>query len=477
MSEQETAIESLDSAAESSAKPSRLSAAAFVTIVIVPMICTVIYGAVDPWALGLQMLLGAVLLAFWTADSFVTGELRFSRSLVQIPLAALMLIGVVQILPLGGSSVDSLIPQGPSSSLSFDPFATRFAVVQLLSYLIFLCGALVFIDSPKRLRAIVTAVLVFTSVMAFFGVLQFLAKPEAIYGLRPTPQAEPFSAYVNKHHFAALMEMTFGLALSMLVGGSTERDKRFLLIVALVMSGIACILTGSRGGLLSLFAVSVFVLVGNFLLARKHKDSEHDREERGTIFSRTFSMIFIGLGIAVALIGSVILLGGDSSLIRGVGFSGQEDASSGRLHFWSVTWQVFMSHPIIGVGLDSLGLAFTKYDTWAGVFRIEQAHNEYLQVLAEAGLLGFACVVGFVVTVFRKSIRHIAMMTDLFPRGVAVGSLAGIFGVLLHSCFDFPLRTPANGYFFLLLVVFATTSIRFKKSHRHHRRRRHKTEE
>lgn len=457
-------------------RPSRVSALAFSAIVVVPMICTVIYGAVDPWALALQILLGALLLGVWTADSLFKGEIRFSRSPVQLPLIGLILVGVLQLIPLGvGKGTGVMVPGGVSSAISYDPFATGFAVTQLLAYLIFVSAALVFIDSPKRYRIAVVSVLIFTSLMAFFGILQFLAKPEAIYGLRPTPQAEPFSSYVNKHHFAALMEMTFGIALSLLVGRSTAGDKRFLIVTVLVLAGTACVLTGSRGGLVSLFAVTAFVLIAHFLLARKHDDREHDRVTRGTIFSRTFSALFIALGLAVALVGSVLLLGGDSSLIRGMGVTGQEDISSGRLHFWSVTWQVFLSHPILGVGLDSLGVAFTRFDTWSGVFRIEQAHNEYLQILAEAGVAGLICVLAFIVLLFNRSIRHIAMMTDLFPRGAAVGSLAGLFGVLLHSCFDFPLRTPANGYFFALLVVFSTASIRFHAPHRHHRRRHHRS--
>lgn len=220
---------------------------------------------------------------------------------------------------------------------------------------------------------------------------------------------------------------------------------------------------------MSLGAVAVFTVLGTALLRRKHRDGGHDRETRGGIFSRTFATVFGLLALAAIVSGAVLLLGGDSSLTRGLGLSAQGDFSSGRLHFWSVTWQVFLSSPVIGVGLDSLGVAFTRFDTWPGVFRIEQAHNDYLQVLAEAGILGFACVVAFVVILFRQAVARIAMMTDLFPRAVALGALAGCFGVLLHSFFDFPLRTPANTYFFLMMAAFATSSIRFHKGHHRHR--------
>ena len=450
--------------------PTKLSAAASILVLAIPMLLTVAYGGVDYWALGLQAVLATALLALWVADALSTGRFAFSLNLLQLPIAGLMLVGLLQLLPLGGSTApEGIALEGISNAISLDPFATRLAVVQLLAYLVFFGAALVFIDSPKRLRRSVIAFLIFTSLMGFFGILQFLAKPEAIYGLRPTPQAEPFSAYVNKHHFAALMEMTFGLGLALLLGKATGKDKRVMLVIVLVLSGIACILTGSRGGLLSLGAVSAIVVLGTLLLRRKHHDGEHDRTTRGGIFSRSLSMVFGVLALAVIVIGAVLLLGGDSSLTRGLGLSAQGDFSSGRLHFWGVTWQVFLSSPVVGVGLDSLGVAFTKFDSWPGVFRIEQAHNEYLQVLAEAGILGFACVVGFIFLLFRKAVSHIAMMTDLFPRAAALGALAGCFGILLHSFFDFPLRTPANAYFFLLMAVFATASVRFHEGH--HRRR------
>lgn len=453
----------------SDAPSTKLSAVAYTAVLVIPMLLTVAYGGVDYWALGLQAVLATILVAVWSMDSVWTGVLRLSRSALQIPVVAMIAIGLIQLLPFGGGS-DEAIPGAYSSALTLDPFATRMALIQLVSYLVFFAAALVFIDSPKRLRRSVVVFLIFTSLMAFFGILQFLTKPEAIYGLRPTPQAEPFSAFVNKHHFAALMEMTFGVALALLIGKATGKDKRVMLWMVVVLSGIACILTGSRAGLLSLFAVGAFVLFAQILLRRKHHDAEHDRKTRGTIFSHTFSAVFGLLALVVVLVGSVILLGGDSSLTRGLGLTSQGDFSSGRLHFWAVSWNVFLSSPVIGVGLDSFALAFTRFDTWPGVFRIEQAHNDYLQVLAEAGILGFACVGTFVVLLFHKSISHIAMMTDMFPRGAAVGALAGCFGVLLHSFFDFPLRTPANAYFFLLMAAFATVSIRFHNGHHRHRR-------
>ncbi|MEP6904194.1 MAG: hypothetical protein ABJA66_20920, partial [Actinomycetota bacterium] len=89
------------------------------------------------------------------------------------------------------------------------------------------------------------------------------------------------------------------------------------------------------------------------------------------------------------------------------------------------------------------------------------------QILADAGILGFLCVASFVFLLFKKGFRIIGAEQNNFRQSVAIGALAGCFGILLHSFFDFPLRTSSNAFFFLLFGVLATASITFPK----HRRR------
>jgi O-antigen ligase len=160
------------------------------------------------------------------------------------------------------------------------------------------------------------------------------------------------------------------------------------------------------------------------------------------------------------MIGAVLILGGDSSLTRSLGIVSGEDISSGRLHFWYVALMIFFDHPILGSGLDAFGVVFTKYDTWPGIYRVEQAHNDYLQMLADAGIAGFGCVAAFIYLLFSRGLTNIFTTKDKFRRAVSLGALAGCFGVLVHSFFDFPLRTPANAFFFLMLAAISVASVR-----------------
>jgi O-antigen ligase len=148
----------------------------------------------------------------------------------------------------------------------------------------------------------------------------------------------------------------------------------------------------------------------------------------------------------------------------------QTDVSNGRAHYWPIALKIFFANPILGAGLDAFGVAFTKFDTWNGAFRVEQAHNDYLQMLADAGLAGFGCIAVFVYFLLRKGFAVIAASPGGFRRNAAIGALAGCFGVLVHSFFDFPLRTPSNGFFFLLLAAIATVTVMVAQpSHRRSR--------
>jgi len=448
---------------------SKTSTIGFLFLLIIPMVATLIFGAVDPIALGIQIALVTLLSGVWLLDVLRKGRIKISSISVAMPLLMLILVGLIQLIPIGPSGVpETLFKSEQSSHISYDFFATRFAVIQLTAYLLFALGCVYFLDSGRRIRATTYAVIFFATVTAFFGILQFLAKPDGIYGIRQTPFAEPFGPFVNRHHFAAFMEMSFGLAFALFLGHRTSREKRMLLLIAMVLAGISVVLTGSRGGVLSMAVVGLFVLAASLLFSRsEHKEGDEGGRLRNLISSGVLLVAIFGL-----VVGSVLMLGGDKSLIRGLGGVETGDFSTGRIHFWQVTWEVFKEAPVIGVGLDSLPATFTKFDTWNGEYRIEQAHNDYLQILAEAGVIGAIAVIIFIVVVFRKGLRNITEHKSDYPRAMTIGALGGILGILVHSFFDFPLRTPSNGYFFLILAVLATSSVRFHVKHHHGHRRR-----
>jgi O-antigen ligase len=440
-------------------KLSRLSGAVLFLLCAMLVFSVVAFGAVDVWALGASSLLAGSIVVCWLTDAWRNREFHFNTSALQIPLLALILIGVIQLLPLRPAALpNDLLSVSAVESLSLAPYLTRLAIVQLFVYFVFFAAALTFINNYSRLRKVVLTIIIFGSLMAFYGILQHLANLEAIYNLRVPSHARAFASLVNAHHFAAFMEMTIGVTVGLLFGKATENNKRIFLMIAIVIMGIALILTGSRGGMLSLLAVITFVVAANLL--QKPTIEIDSPVADGKSYMRNFAFIGGGLALILALFSTVLLLGGDNSLLRGIGLQNPEDdISSGRLHFWQIALRIFSDYPILGAGLDAFAIAFPRYDSWNGMYRVEQAHNDYLQILADAGILGFACVAAFIYLLFKKGSQTVKESSDRFRRSVVTGALAGCFGILIHSFFDFPLRTPSNAFFFLTLTVLATASI------------------
>ncbi|MGB5014618.1 MAG: O-antigen ligase family protein [Pyrinomonadaceae bacterium] len=436
---------------------SRASGVVFFVLCLIPILSTVLYGGVDSGTWVVISLLAGIIALAWLTDAWLGKAFLVDRNSMLLPIAGMIAIGLVQLVPVFSSGLGSdLLPTQYSQPISADPYSTRLFVIRLIVYFVFFAAALTFINTERRLKQLTVIVISLGAITAFFGILQFLAKPEAIYGLRATPNAIPFGPFVNQHHFAAFTELGFGLAVGLMAGKAVKRDKMLLLAVAALMMVVAAVLTGSRGGFLSYAGIAAFILVA----IAKLKPREGANGDTSATMQKAALAAAIVISI-ILVIGIVLFVGGDSSLSRLTGVAGvQADVSSGRIHFWTTAIKIFFDHPILGAGYDAFGVAFTRYDTWNGVFRVEQAHNDYLQTLADAGIAGFVCVAGFIYLLFRKGLRVISLTADPLRSSIAIGAMAGCFGILIHSFFDFPLRTPVNAFLFLLLAAAATVTVR-----------------
>jgi O-antigen ligase len=443
-------------------RPSRLSTAILVLLLCITGTAVMVFGAVDDATWVLLVSLTSVVVLLWLADSWKAGGLIVSPNALMAPLAGLLMIGAVQLLPFGGSTIAGVQTTG---SLTVDPYATKAFLARLLIYLVFFGICSSYINNGRRAAVVAIGLVMFGAVLAFLGMLQRVSDPTSVLGIRESTQAIPFGPYVNQHHFAALMNMTSGLALAHLMSADASRQRRVMLAVGAMLMLAAVLFTGSRGGLLAYLSVVAFVVSFKLL----------NREQNGESVSRGrwLGGALVVIAVVILSIGLVLFLGGDQALLRGIGSANLgSDVSTGRSHFWAVALQIFLAHPLIGTGLETFGVVFPQYDTWSGAMRVEQAHNDYLQMLAEAGLAGISCVAAFVFLLIRGALHTLKMAVGEKWRAMTIGALAGCFGVLIHSFFDFPLRTPANGFVFLLLCCLATIKVVEDEAPRHRSRRR-----
>jgi len=431
---------------------------AFLVICLSIVLSALAYGTVHYWALALFNLGALTVLVLWVIDAWQLGNLRISRNYLQLPLVGALGVGLVQLLPF-------------ASTLSRDPYSTRLVLVQLATLLIYFAATLVFVDTPHRLRLLVRTIMIFGFFLAIFGLTQSFTSPTKVYWVRELEQSTAFGPFINRHHFAGYMELTIALPLGLVFAGAVDREKMLLYLFVAGLMGIALVMTSSRGGIISLVAEIVFLVI---VPALWHSRKEKQREEKRGAKTSRLKPIGIRVGLTAVMLLSLFLgvlsLGGEFSIYRFIDTVNTDDPTTGRAHFWSVTLDIIRANPYLGTGLGAFGVVYTKYDTRNGLFRLEQAHNDYLQVLSDAGVVGGALALIFVALLFYKALQR-ARSGDNFRRGVAFAGLGGCFAVLVHSFFDFTLHTTANALLFLVLAALATMNGHVEDAPRRRRRR------
>jgi O-antigen ligase len=135
---------------------------------------------------------------------------------------------------------------------------------------------------------------------------------------------------------------------------------------------------------------------------------------------------------------------------------------------------VFLSHPIVGSGLGALVAVYPRYEIYYDGRVVDHVHNDYVELLAESGVLGLLCCGAFLWVMFRRAGAVFIAEQGHFSRAYHTGATVGVAGLLLHSVVDFNLHIPSNALLFLLLSHLATSeplpsSGASRGGHRHHR--------
>ena len=407
----------------------------FFLICALPIFAALAYGTVHQPIIALFYLIVTVMVCLWAADCLKGGAVRYSSSRLQIPLLMLAVYALIQIVPFG-TFTDSAGVKGIPRTISLEPFATQSTALHMLALSAFFAIALVYLDSAKRLRRVVTVFTVFGFIYAFYAILQSLLSPNKIYGIYGPASAVPFGSFVNRHNFAALIELLICLPLGLIFTGAVASDKRLLYIVAIALMGSSLLLSGSRGGFVALLAMIIILIIV----------TSRARGRKNLVLKAAMSLLLIA-----AALGGAIFVGGETSLTRFADSATSQDITSNRTLIWGQTLKVIAAHLPFGSGLGAYAQAYTPFDPSSGYERVEQAHNDYLQILSDAGLVGLIIGALFLFWFMREGMTNVKRR-NTFRRGVAAGAFAGCSAILVHSIFDFVLHITAISTMFLMVM-------------------------
>jgi len=383
------------------------------------------HGAVEPWSEAVLEMGAAVLLLVWAWDVLTNSESKLVWNPLLWPLLAFWLLAAFQL----------------ATGITAVPFLTR---IELLKYSALLALFFLCVQSYRtraQWRNFVWFLLSFGFAVSLFAILQHFTFNGKLYWVRELKYGGiPFGPYVNRNHFAGLMELLIPPGLAIQILGAERRDQLPLVTLFTLLPIGALFLSASRGGIIGFVAEVGFLVI--LIVAR--------RREKKVLFAAA-----VILTLAAIL---VSWLGIGRALDRFASYKKLEASEGRRVEMLHDSLRIYRDHPILGTGLGTLQEVFPLYETLYDGLVVNHSHNDYAEALAETGSIGGLCGLAFLVLLFWTSWKILNLEGD--PRSFAyhTGALVACLGLLVHAGVDFNFHIPSNALIFLLQSALATSA-------------------
>jgi len=331
-------------------------------------------------------------------------------------------------------------------TLSVYPYAAFFEMRLLCSYLVLFYVALNFFKDWRAIRTIFKVMFALAFIIAIFGVSQGYHPTGKIYWFQEwSQQSNFFGPYINKNHFAAHMLLVLPYFLIMVIFAKVV-EQRILAAFGSAVIIIASCMSLSRGGIVS-FALMITVFF--VILGTKNIKSGKILIISAVFFISLFFLIYIGVGP----IGS-----------RFVRFFTASDVATARGYIWRDTIQMWKDFPFFGVGLGNFSYVIPLYKRFFIDSFYTHAENEYLELLAEIGIIGVALCASIFVLFLNRLLNLYRLRRHTTIKAYLAAGIVSMIGFLFHSVSNFNFHMPSLMMHFLLIVAL-THNISFIKFH------------
>ncbi len=380
------------------------------------------HGAVEVWSVATLEVGAALLLVLWGAVSLRRGQVEISWSPLLVP-----------VLGFGGFVLLQWL-----LGLSVYPYLTKMEWMKLAAVFVLLFLAVQSIRTADQARGFVWMLLVLGFVISLFAIIQYFGFNGKLYWFREIRAGSPFGPYVNRNHFAGMVELIAPLGLAMLVFRGVEKEKLPLVGLLTIVPIGALFLSASRGGIAGfLIQLGLLAYLAGFRSGVRRR---------------------VGLGTAVVLLAGVFVawLGVERALERFLALGGADLSGDTRIVMLKDTWRIFLDHPWTGTGVGTLIEVYPRYASeYFGGRVVDHAHNDYVEMLAETGLVGALCSAAFLILLFRLGFSNLERSQGASEAFLYAGALVSCSGLLLHSWVDFNFHIPANALLFFLIASLA----------------------
>jgi len=374
------------------------------------------WGSNEPWAMGIIAAWSIGLLAARFIWDTWHGQLRLPASWIYLPLLLFIL------------------------SAGFQRSVERNSTIQYLLLFASCVSIIISVDlgfrSRNRTKLLLIAILSLSTFEALYGLVQYLGNYNYIWDFQRTSGTGfATGTIINHNHYALLMNLgicagtgyLFFLVAQHLRGGrlSLRRiasapgaAKLVWFVLLLASMGLATVFSISRMGILALIlSLGTMIILGYASQSGKRS-------------------VLIGLALLIVIFGLSVYSGLDPVLAR------FENIERDRIALWRDAWKMIEKHPWMGQGLGTFQWTYPAYETVNPDVPAKYAHNDYLQALAEVGIVGLVLLLWAFFLACRTAVKNLFQAHDLLVRGIGLGTLGALTAIALQEITDFGLYVP-----------------------------------
>jgi len=381
-------------------------------------------------------------LSFWGFRILSKEEIKFSHTPLGLPILSFIAICVLSLL------------------WSSSPF------ISLKELALFLAGPLLYfivtnnINDEQQINYIINALLIIGGLFGIYGILQYNGIDFSFW-THNIGRQKVFGLFGNVNYFAEYLIVPLPLAVSLFFV-RRNKFKKILLLIGILTMGASLTVTITRSSYLG-FGVSLIFMFFLYLA------------RRGKNFIKENKKIFIIILAIIILITFLFALpnplnkpGTVISKIKGrisVVQLTQGSSIKRRIAIWKFTALMIKDHPLLGSGLGTFKYNSLNYQAKffdQGENRhlypygfADEAHNEYLQLWAELGIIGLGIFIWLIISYFSYGLKLLKKIRDDgsgYKQGIIIGLMGAVVAVLVDGIFGYPLHLPATIVLFWLAL-------------------------
>ena len=291
------------------------------------------------------------------------------------------------------------------------------------------------ITTKRRFKCMLGFLITTLALVSIDGLIQYATGYDLVRNFSLQASKRVTASFGHPNDFAGYLIIIIPLLICLVIFSCPIKKWLKGLLGALLLIAMMCLaLTYSRAAWLSFLLSCIFMAI---------------------IGKKKILWIFLA-----ALVIMPFIIAPNTVKDRAMSFIKSDKVSMWRTYTWKGTARIIRKQPVFGNGINTYHRLYSQHRVDDGIGYSGYAHNCFLQMLVEIGLLGAVSFIWILLTLFNKSLLYLKTHRDkLFDVACIVGLLSGLLAFLIHSFFDTNLYSLRLVTIFWFLIGLAVTKI------------------